>query len=367
MNHPSDLTFLDRQAHNAAFQTVRSHLGEVVDFCVPVNPYYPTKEMLQRYRDQLEFILTYYPEENEPLSEIVANHVGVPASNTVLGNGSTELITAIDHVLIRESFITSVPTFGRWTDQSLEMGKKIHLFQRLESDGFHLDIDRLIQEIKKHKIRSLAISNPNNPTGSISLPRDLERLLELDLDVLIVDESFIEFASVERQHSMLKYISDSKNLVVLRSLGKSLGAHGIRLGFSVASNEISAKLRRFLPKWNINSIAEAILRDFPRFQPEYELSRENVIADRQYLYSRLSQCDGIQVFPSYANFLYVKVEAPLSGKEIRNQLIARHGCFIRECGNKVGSSSQFLRIAVNPREKSDLLVNAFNEVMSDGP
>lgn len=360
----NELSFLDTRTHNASFSRVKRQLGSVIDFCVPVNPYFPTPKMIQKYRDNLEEILTYYPEENEGLSDILAAHLKIPAEHIVLGNGSTELITAIDHLFIQSPLLTSVPTFGRWTDQSAESGKQVLHYQRRRANQYNLDISNLSATIREYRVRSVAISNPNNPTGAISSPKDLEKLLELDLDLLVLDESFIEFASLDRTYSMLEMALKHPQLIVLRSLGKSLGAHGIRLGYTVSSKRMAEKIRRFLPRWNINALAVAVLRDFPQHQSEYEESRRLTLHDREYFYRELNSVPGIQVSPSFANFFYVEVTAPLSGKELRNRLIQDHQCFVRECGNKVGSSSQFLRIAVKPKSQADALVRALKEVLT---
>src|SRR5262245_27198661 len=124
MDRCLDLSLFETTRHSPAFGTL-SRLSaprgvKLVDYCVPVNPYFPTADMFDSYRGRLEEILKYYPEQNQPISEVLAEFLRLPAEHIVLGNGSTELISWIDHLFVRDSLAVPVPTFGRWTDQPLE-------------------------------------------------------------------------------------------------------------------------------------------------------------------------------------------------------------------------------------------------------
>ncbi|MEZ4752183.1 MAG: histidinol-phosphate transaminase [Bdellovibrionota bacterium] len=370
MSFNIDLSLFDRKAHNPSFGSLRRKLkpemaAQLIDFCVPVNPYFPTHSMLQSYKEDLEDILKYYPDQNEPIAETLARVMGLDAQGVVMANGSTEAITWIDHLFVKESIATPIPTFGRWTDQPLETGKRLEVFARQPDQNFALDIDGFVKFIRSTRSRVAAICNPNNPTGALLSKSEVLALCKAlgDLDLVIVDESFIDFSEVEGIPSIAREAQTLSNVIVVKSLGKNFGMHGLRFGYSVSNPKIAAALRHKLPHWNVNAIGERVIQDLEANFSAYEASRRQVIADREYLLERLQEVEGIRVFPSKANFVFIRCPDIVSGARLRDHLIATEGLFVRECGNKIGSSSQYIRIAANPRPHTDRLVGALRRAL----
>jgi histidinol-phosphate/aromatic aminotransferase/cobyric acid decarboxylase-like protein len=337
------------------------------DYCVPVNSYFPTPELFACIRERLEAALRYYPPQNESIAEALCRVIDLPAEQVVVANGSTELITWLDHLLVRDSLLTDVPTFGRWTDQPRETGKRVVLWERRAADRFALDVDAFVGQARAAGVRAAAISNPNNPTGAV-LPRaDVLRLADQlrHLDVLVVDESFIDFSEEDDIPTVARDVAVRPHLVVLKSLGKNLGLHGLRLGYAVAAAGLAGRLRRALPKWNVNGLADLVIRALPRHREAYESARRHVIADRRQLEAALRTVPGLTVYPSSANFVYVEVPRCVDGSDLRNRLLTEHGCFIRECGNKVGSTSRHFRIASRPEADRAYLLAALRQVLGE--
>ncbi len=150
-----------------------------------------------------------------------------------MGNGSTELITWIDHLLVRESLAIPVPTFGRWTDQPMETGKQVDMFPLMESDGFALD-PAPSSSWSAAGTRVAVICNPNNPDGGFLSRRAVVNFMDQlqDLDLIVIDESFLEFADAENNPSVVEEAVLRPDVIVLRSLGKNFGLHGIRSAIS---------------------------------------------------------------------------------------------------------------------------------------
>ena len=369
--YPVDLSLFDLAAHSPSYHELQESMGghspPLRDYCVPVNPYFPTPELFAWLRDQLERALKYYPPQNEPITAALCRVFNLPAEHVVVANGSTELITWLDHLFVRDSLLTDVPTFGRWTDQSCETGKRVVLHERRAANDFALDVDAFVGHASAAGVRAAAICNPNNPTGAL-LPRaEVLRLADelRHLDLLAVDESFIDFADEEDVPSVARDVGNFPHLVVLKSLGKSLGIHGARMGYAVASAGLAERLRRALPKWNVNGIADLMIRALRSRWQAYELARRCVIADRRAFEKALRAVPGLSVYPSRANFVYAEVPCHVNGIALRNCLLTEHGCFIRECGNKVGSTSRHFRIAVRPETDGAYLVAALGEVMEE--
>jgi threonine-phosphate decarboxylase len=368
---PVDVLLFDIAAHSPSYHELQQSMGAdgplLRDYCVPVNPYFPTPELFAWLRERLETALKYYPPQNEPITEALCRVIELPAEHVVVANGSTELITWLDHLFVRDSLLTDVPTFGRWTDQPRETGKRVVMYERRAANGFALDVDTFVRQARAAGVRAAAISNPNNPTGALLSRAEVLRLAaELsDLDLLVVDESFIDFAEEEDVPSVARDVGTRPHLVVLKSLGKSLGLHGVRMGYAVASAGLAERLRGALPKWNVNGMADLVIRALPRHLQAYEAARRRVIADRRALEAALRAVPALTVYTSRANFVYTEVPRYVDGIALRNRLLTEHGCFIRECGNKAGSTSRHFRIAVRPEADGAYLVVALSEALEE--
>jgi histidinol-phosphate/aromatic aminotransferase/cobyric acid decarboxylase-like protein len=335
------------------------------DYCIPVNPYFPTTAMFDELREGLEGSLKYYPSSNEELTRLLCQAIDLDPASVVLANGSTELITWIDRLFVNDSLATPVPTFGRWTDQPAETGKSVATFETTPDSDFALDVERFAAFVYQSRARAAAICNPNNPTGSLVTRDQVVRLLDLlaDLEIVVVDESFIDFAGLGAIPSVAREAAERANIIVLKSLGKNFGLHGVRLGYAVAQPGLAAVIRKALPHWNVNGVAEAVIRSLAANMSEYECSRGRVIRDRQLLEDALRGLKGLCVFPSRANFVYVRVADGIDGVALRNRLLTEHGCFVRECGNKLGSDHRYLRIAARPKDAIPPLIEALRECL----
>lgn len=351
------------KAHNPSYSDVRAHLPNQqspIDFCVPVNRYFPPPQLLEDIQRALPDIVKYYPDYADTHQQALSAIADVPMENIVVANGSTELITQLCQNA-PAPLATSIPTFGQWTDLPKRNNREICFIQRQKSQGFNLSVEQVVAHVRQHKIKTLVLSNPNNPTGAAFTLGQIRQLVtELaDLDTLVIDESFIDFADVE---SAAGLALSRKNLIVVKSLGKSLGWHGVRLGYAISNTERAEKLRSQLPYWNINGLAAFILQRVSHLKAELAQSFVAAKRDRQIFAAELSKIEALQVFPSQANFLYVELPASIAGQSLRNQLLTEYGLLIRECGNKIGSSSQFLRLSVNQAEQNQLLVMALQEL-----
>ena len=259
MRHGVDSGLFQQTAHSPSyFELTRKGAGELVDFCIPCNPYFPTPEMFDELSKNLESMLKFYPSDSSQIADQLSKVLGLNPATLAMSNGCTELITWMDHLWIHDSVAIPIPTFGRWTDQPMETNKRVDMFLLQESDNFELDIDEYIKFIRTRGSRVAVICNPNNPDGGYLPRREIIRFMDelADLDLIVIDESFIDFVEVERNPSVAAEASIRPNVVVLKSLGKNFGLHGIRFGYLVANPGLAGKMRKTLPKWNLNSLAE---------------------------------------------------------------------------------------------------------------
>ncbi|MEW1830123.1 histidinol-phosphate transaminase [Streptomyces sp. NPDC088196] len=336
-----------------------------VDFCIPCNPYFPTPAMFDEMAARLREIITYYPSSADTITAELCNLLQLPPQCVAMGNGSTELITWIDHLMVRESLAIPVPTFGRWTDQPMETGKRVDMFPLQESNGFVLDLAQYAEFIRKRNTKVAVICNPNNPDGGFIHKQALVQFMDAmaDLDLIVIDESFLEFADAEVEPSVVQEAMIRPNVVVLRSLGKNFGLHGIRFGYLVANPALAGRIRTMLPKWNLNAFAEHVVFILKEHGAEYAQSLQQVRRDRLDMASHLSALPGLTVYPSQGNFLFVRLPVGAEGTVVRDRMLTEHRILVRECGNKIGSSSRFLRLVVRPQTDVRRLVSGMEQVL----
>ncbi|HEV7682752.1 MAG TPA: histidinol-phosphate transaminase [Pyrinomonadaceae bacterium] len=347
------------RSHNPSFFAVKESVafqGELLDFCIPVNLHFPPVALVNMIHDQLNDILRYYPDYADVHQQHIAEMTGLAPETIVPCNGSTEIITMLCQQA-RDPIVTSIPTFSRWTDLPEELQVPLFTITRRRENNFRLEVDEIVRRVREVKAQTLVISNPNNPTGAWLTLEEIKALANRleDLDAVIVDESFIDFSDLE---TAAGFAADTPNLIVVKSLGKSLGWHGVRLGYAATEHRRAQSLRARLPFWNINGLAAFVLRNISRFRREYHESFLRVAEDRLYMTEQLSSLPGLRIYPSKANFLFVELPDGISGRTLRDRLLRNYGLMVRECSNKLGSSEQYLRLAVQAKAAVDSLVVA---------
>lgn len=355
MRHSVDASLFQQSAHSPSVFELSRRMGDqarqLIDFCIPCNPYFPTPEMFDLLARNLEAVLKFYPSDSDTIAGQLARVLGLNPTTIAMSNGSTELITWMDHLWVRESLAIPIPTFGRWTDQPMETGKRVDMFPLRERDGFELNVDAYLNFIRARRSRVAVLCNPNNPDGGYLPRRQVLHFIDslADLDLVVIDESFIDFVEVESEPSVASEAAIRPNVVVLKSLGKNFGLHGIRFGYLVANPGLAAAMRRTLPKWNLNSLAETIVFMLSEYGDAYRKSLRLLARDRYNMGQQLARLPELAVYSSQANFLLVKLSPDIDGTDLRDHLLTHHQILIRECGNKLGMSNQFLRLVVRPQ------------------
>ncbi|MGW3723619.1 pyridoxal phosphate-dependent aminotransferase [Streptomyces sp. NPDC000851] len=360
--------FRSTAAHSPSMAALTREGGDEagpVDFCIPCNPYFPTPAMFDEMASRLRDIITYYPSSADTITAELCSLLQLPPQCVAMGNGSTELITWIDHLLVRESLAIPVPTFGRWTDQPMETGKRVDMFPLQESSGFALDLAQYAEFIRARGTRVAVLCNPNNPDGGYLHKHAVVQFMDAmaDRDLVVIDESFLEFADAETEPSVVQEAMIRPNVIVLRSLGKNFGLHGIRFGYLVANPALAGRVRSMLPKWNLNSFAEHVVFMLKEHGQEYAQSLQQVRRDRLDMAGQLAALPGLTVYPSQGNFLFVRLPVGAEGTVVRDRMLTEHRILVRECGNKIGSSSRFLRLVVRPQVDVRRLVSGLEQVL----
>ncbi|EZH75428.1 hypothetical protein ATO12_01220 [Aquimarina atlantica] len=368
-NKHIDISLFNQTTHNPSYASLTNNFEKInglKDFCIPVNTYFPSRSLMDDLYKKIPSALKYYPSSNNLITEYIASFSDIENPKRIIaGNGSTEIISWLNSLFIKDSLFVPVPSFGRWIEEPINLGVKLHTIQYCDSNNQLLSSKKFVEAVLKSGAKNAVICNPNNPTGSIFSRAELLFILrKLDhLDNIIIDESFIDFSS-KTPPTIKNDVHLFSNAWVIKSLGKNVGLHGLRMGYAISNENNINKLKKHLPYWNINGISEMLLMLIQKEKLAYDESRVKVIHDTIYLTDRFSELDFFKVFPTNSNFVFARLDSQINGEELRNRLLKNKSCFIRNCENKMGSTKQHFRIAARPKQDVDFLVNAIREEVS---
>jgi len=342
--------------------------GSITDFCYLSNKFFPTPEILQMLQEQLPYVIKSYPSMQTRLVELVSQLSGIDEESLAVGNGSSELILILGRDFGKR-YLMPAPSYMEYENVLLDFGKEVVHFPLEEHRNFHLDVPRLIQTARETHVDGLVIVNPNTPTGQKTTFDDLLLILDAlrDLEIIILDESFIEFSDIDRARfpTVVPYLRCYPNVVILKSLGKDYGAPALRCGLAASGNpQRVASIRKQLPIWNVSPLMEYYLDLLLKQRSEYERARIRCILATRQLGRDLAAIDSIKVFPSHSNFTLFKLTNALTSTELRDELLHHHGLYVRDCKNKIGLSDRFIRVGTHTEENNSRLIAAIRNGVS---
>jgi threonine-phosphate decarboxylase len=337
---------------------------DIVDFCFIANPYYPTPEMLRDLEHNLPNLIKSYPSSTPLMSQQnLAAVLHVSPEKLIIGNGATELIVLINTTLI-DRIAVPIPTFGEYIEK-LRDQRDAELYPLDVDQRYELRLPEYLQWVHQRNLRSALIINPGNPTGQFIALDDMIDFMNAasDLELVIVDESFIDFAG-DPVPSLMPVAEQFSNLLIVRSMSKHCGVPGLRLGYCYSGNlYLLNRLRRFIPTWNLNTLAEYFLSLLPPTDAAYHEARKRLIAEVRWLYGALKTIPGIEVYPTGANFVLFRVNTGMTATELQSRLLEEHHMYVRDCSNKVGMDDRHIRVASQGRENDARLVEALRTLV----
>ena len=335
---------------------------DVADFRYMTNAYFPPRRWFDTLQARLPELVKAYPSTNWYLSSILAESMGLSHREVVVGNGASELISAITSRFVN-NLAVPVPTFDEYTNRARQQSKQVSPFTMTRR--FELDIDAFIRHVRSSRSDSALLIRPNNPTGTYVSKAELTHFLNAvpDLNLVLVDDSFIEFAGAEDSAGALDLILEYPNLMVVKSLSKNYGVPGLRLGYAATgdADRLSA-LRADLPIWNINSLGQFFLEEMHEYRWDYLESCANVRDATLELYRGLGTVPYLYPYPTHGNFVLCWVLYGQTGQELTNRLFEHSRALINNCSAKHGLDEQFVRIACRTGDENSRLVKALKEI-----
>ena len=335
---------------------------DVRDFCYMTNQYFPPDSFIEALSRRLTRLVKSYPSTNWYLSSLAAQPLGLTHEELVIANGASELISAISDRFVSRLAV-AVPTFDEFVNRAATQGKTVSAYQL--TDDFHLDVDDFARHVLESGANAALLINPNNPTGLSTSKADVLRFLDTlrGLDLVIVDESFIDFVDADPHPSIMPHLADYPNAIVLKSLSKAYGIPGLRLGYAASANQSRiAELRSHLPIWGINSLAQFYLETIGEFRQEFIESCAEVRRATRLLHDGLEDVPYLTPYPTHANFVFSRVADGLTSTELTTRLFEQSRILINDCGRKRGLDGKYVRMASRTAEENAQLVEALMDL-----
>jgi len=238
------------------------------------------------------------------------------------------------------------------------------LFQLQKAAGFKLNLDDYLDFARREGADAVLLVRPSNPDGNLiplsEIISVMDRLSEFEL--VLVDESFIDFCGFDAGISMSAYLDRLPNLIIIKSLGKSFGIPGLRLGYGACGNpDIVKTLRRELPIWNVNSFAQYFIEILKDYMSEYKESCRKTMIVARKLFDCLSCLECLRPYLSSCNFMLCEITGNAGASDLAKYLFDNHRILIGDCSAKVGLNDRFVRIAARTKAENERLIEAVKE------
>lgn len=333
------------------------------DFCYLVNPYFPPKKMVDELKMNFETLLTQYPSGLKVNNLLASKYFNIKEGYILVGNGAAELIKAVMNTL-KDNIGFIRPTFEEYPNR---YDSQKHVIFKAETEGFKYSYQDIIDYFDNKDIKTLVIINPDNPSGNYITKKGLFELLNWSVKKeinLLIDESFVDF-SIEEDSTLLKdeILEKYKNLIVVKSISKSYGVPGLRLGIIATSNfELLQNIKKEVSIWNINSFGEYYMQIYGKYEKVYKSSLDKIKSARETFINDLREIEELKVFDSHANYILIKILEKYSSEELTKILLNDYEIYIKDLKGKAGIDDNFIRIAVRDTEDNKYCINALKEI-----
>jgi histidinol-phosphate/aromatic aminotransferase/cobyric acid decarboxylase-like protein/choline kinase len=331
----------------------------VLDYCYLVNPYFPPKRLLKEMMLSFRELVTQYPSGAMVQSALAEKVFGIDQERIVVGNGAAELIDVLARFMPGRIAIP-IPTFNEYPARFGTARTKTIATAENNFAYRAADLEKAMEDAD-----ILVLVNPDNPSGHFLDRAEVHGLVDGLLGRgkrVIVDESFVDFAEPGLRFTLLDeaFLAERPGLVVIKSISKSYGVPGLRLGVLATGDlALAAAIRKAPPVWNVNSLGEYFLQIVDKYKADYCSASDAMAAERARLARRLSETGLLKIYPSQANYLLCRLEGTMKARTLAERLLCEHGIFIKDLAGKAGfPKGEFIRLAVRTTQENDTLVTA---------
>jgi len=338
---------------------------QMLDFCYLVNPYFRQSNIIDEMEANFRTLVAEYPSGMKVNTLLASKCWGIKEEYIIPGNGAAELIKALMEILQGKLGIIR-PTFEEYPNRRNK--DELVTFVPQNKD-YRYSVQDLIEFFGTNHVENLLLINPDNPSGNF-IPKDdilnLAKWCENEGVRLVVDESFVDFSENWEHNSLLNndILDTYPHLVVMKSISKSYGVPGLRLGIMCAADTVLIQqLKKSVSIWNINSFAEFFMQIYTKYEKDYKKACEKFIRERNDFEAKLRKIRFLRVMPSQANYFLVEILPPFTANEIVLTMLKQFNILTRDCSDKAGfDGKQYMRIAVRSHEDNTKLIEGFKQL-----
>jgi histidinol-phosphate/aromatic aminotransferase/cobyric acid decarboxylase-like protein len=336
---------------------------ELRDFCYLVNPYFPTTKMQEEMKAYFYELLSQYPSGQETQRLLAGKMFKIEAENILVGNGASEIIRGLGKA-IDGTFGLAFPTFNEYPE-SIGYDRVVQFIP--QNRDFSYGVDEMVKLAEQ--CDNLLLINPDNPSGNFIKKEELLKLADKLLEMgknFILDESFVDFSTNGEKETLITQdiLDKYPNLVIIKSISKSYGVPGVRLGILATSNqEIMNAIQNEVTIWNINSYGEFFLQIIGKYKKDYDQGCVEISTERDRFYKRLQEIPYLEVVYSQANYFLLHVTERFTASELTEILLDKYELYIKDLTGKIGFDGlECIRVAVKDFSDNEFMIEKLKEI-----
>jgi len=339
---------------------------EMLDYCYLVNPYFNRSAIIKEMQDFFPVLVSEYPSGMGVNSGLASECWNIKQEHIVVGNGAAELIKAFMESLEGRVGVVR-PTFEEYPNRM--PAEQVVTFVP-QNETFRYRADDLIEYFSLHPVNTLLLINPDNPSGNFIPVEGIHKVAqwcENNCIRFILDESFVDFSVGYEHNSFLndEILEKYPHMCVMKSISKSYGVPGLRLGILCSADEfLIANMKKLVSIWNINSFAEFFMQIYPKYREDYRRACDQFIQAREDFEVELKKIPFIKVMPSQANYFFLEVLPPYKPKQLCAILLKKYNILASACLAKKGiEPDRYMRIAVRNHSDNEKFIQAMKELI----
>ncbi len=301
--------------------------------------------------------LNLYPDTDSiQLRKALSEHWNVDEEGIIVGTGSDELIQIITNVFVDrgDKVLYPVPSFSMYKDSCLIAGGTPVKYVLDPNNKYEYSKEKIIEAYDNEMPKIIYICNPNNPTGNLMQVGDiLEVVRYCQRSIVIVDEAYAEFCDT----TVIPYVSECQNLLVMKTFSKAYGLAGIRCGYSLSSKKLAKAINLVRPPYNISSLSQFAAQLVLMEKEQISKNIKFLVEQREWMIEELAKIKGVEVYSSFANFILVKIQ---NCKEV-NKKLCEKGIFVRAFGS-APLLEDCLRISIGTQEQNTIFLDELSSI-----
>jgi threonine-phosphate decarboxylase len=356
--------------HHGGIHSAKNSKLVKIDFSSNINPLGVSKKITKAIINNIN--LSYiYPDPNcIELKRSILKYLDCnidEIDNIITGNGATELIHYFSSTFVKKKVMIPSPTFCEYELASRRSNAKI-TYSQVKKD-FHIDPEYIVKNSNNpnNEITTIFLCNPNNPTGIDSKKQIIEIIEKInDKITILLDESYVEFVNdkdEKRYNYFINLTKEYKNLIILRSLTKTFGLAGLRIGYAISNTKTIDKMKNKLIAWNVNGLAQLAAREALKDKKYLNSAKKLIETEKKRSFDRLKKNHEIKTIYTDANFYLIEILNNKNSTELTDTLLNKYNLLVRDCKTFTGMSDKFIRIAIKTAKENNELFKALEKAL----